>query len=85
MDLEAIWSHAVERHLQIPLSELDKYRAVLVIPALYRRSIIKHYISILLLHMGFGGCFVIQDHVAATFGAGLGTLIVAAASYQLAH
>lgn len=22
--------------------------------------------------MGFGGCFLIQDHVAATFGAGLG-------------
>lgn len=26
----------------------------------------------LLLKMGFGGCFLVQDHVAATFGAGLG-------------
>lgn len=26
----------------------------------------------ILLKMGFGGCFLVQDHVAATFGAGLG-------------
>ncbi len=31
--------------------------------------------SILLLNMGFSKAFVIQDHVAATFGAGLGNLI----------
>jgi hypothetical protein len=32
--------------LNIPISELPKYRAVLIIPALYRRSLIKHYLVI---------------------------------------
>ncbi|TRY78430.1 hypothetical protein TCAL_06903 [Tigriopus californicus] len=72
MDLKAIWSHVIKYRLHIPLSDLAAYRAVLVIPALYQRSLIKHYLSLMLLELGFGGCFVIQDHVAATFGAGLG-------------
>jgi actin-related protein 8 len=31
---------------------------------------------LLLTHLGFGGCFLLQDHVAATFGAGLGAACV---------
>lgn len=68
------------------------YKAVLVIPALYKRSLVKHFVSLLLLKyayvskvymfylilssIGFGGCFVVQDHVAATFGSGLAAACV---------
>ncbi len=45
-DLETIWRDAIENLLNIPISELPKYRAVLIIPALYRRSLIKHYLVI---------------------------------------
>jgi actin-related protein 8 len=71
-DLKAVWSWAIENRLCIPTSDLAKYRAVLIIPALYRRPLVKHLLSLLLNEMGFGGAFVVQDHVAATFGAGLG-------------
>ena len=47
-----------------------------MIPALYKRHLVKHLVSLLLLQLGFGGCFVVQDHVAATFGAGLAAACV---------
>eukprot|EP00092_Neocalanus_flemingeri_P004040 GFUD01004349.1.p1 GENE.GFUD01004349.1~~GFUD01004349.1.p1 ORF type:complete len:538 (+),score=120.50 GFUD01004349.1:322-1935(+) len=76
MDLQEIWSRSIETHLGIQSVDLRHYKAVLVIPTLYRRNTIKHYLSLLLLNMGFGGCFVVQDHVAATFGAGLAAACV---------
>ena len=74
-DLETIWSHAVENILGIPRQEFCNYKAVVVIPALYKRTFVKHYMSLALAQLGFGHAFVLQDHVAATFGAGLGTVI----------
>lgn len=76
VDLQEIWSRSIEKHLGIQCVDLKHYKAVLVIPALYKRSTIKHYLSLLLLNMGFAGCFVVQDHVAATFGAGLAAACV---------
>jgi len=76
LDLEAIWVNSIQHYLDIPHADLKHYRAVLVIPALYNRGVVKHLISLLLLNIGFGGCFVVQDHVAATFGAGLGAACV---------
>ena len=70
-DLETIWTHAI-KDLGIDRRDLGNYRAVLVIPALYKRPLIKHYMNLLLQKIGFGHAFVLQDHVAATFGAGLG-------------
>jgi actin-related protein 8 len=55
---------------------LKHYRAVLVIPDIYNRLFLKELVSLLLTHLGFGGCFLLQDHVAATFGAGLGAACV---------
>ena len=72
-DLESIWSYAVESLLRIPRNEFCHYKAVVVIPALYNRSFVKHYMSLALKQLGFSHAFVLQDHVAATFGAGLGT------------
>ncbi|KAK8750538.1 hypothetical protein OTU49_014891 [Cherax quadricarinatus] len=48
------------------------YRAVLIITDIYNRDHVKKLTNLLLNGLGFGGCFVLQDHVAATFGAGLG-------------
>ena len=47
-------------------------KAVVVIPALYKRPYVKHYMTLILTQIGFGQAFLLQDHVAATFGAGLG-------------
>ncbi len=49
---------------------------MLVIPDIYNRLYLKELVSLLLSHLGFGGCFLLQDHVAATFGAGLGAACV---------
>jgi len=76
VDLQEVWTRSIEKHLHISPADFKHFRVVLVIPCLYRRSTIKHYVSMLLLSMGFSGCFVVQDHVAATFGAGLGAACV---------
>ncbi|XP_068084307.1 actin-related protein 8 isoform X2 [Anabrus simplex] len=71
-NLETIWTYVIKNRLEIPLKDLRHYRAVLVIPDIYNRSYLKELTTLLLCKIGFGGCFLIQDHVAATFGAGLG-------------
>lgn len=48
------------------------YKAVLVVPDIYNRNHLRELMTLLLTKMGFGSCFLVQDHVAATFGAGLG-------------
>jgi len=60
LDLQAIWSDALQRELGLGLTDLGHYRAVLVIPALYNRGLVKHLVSLLLTTIGFGGCFVVQ-------------------------
>lgn len=71
-DLETIWSSILENHLKLSLSELGNYKAVLVIPDIYNRGYLREYCNLLMCRLGFGACFLVQDHVAATFGAGLG-------------
>lgn len=71
-DLETIWGHCISTVLNVPLKDLKFYRAVLIIPDIYNRDHVKKLTNLLLNGLGFGGCFVLQDHVAATFGAGLG-------------
>lgn len=71
-DLADIWEYVLKNKLEIDLNDLNQFKAVLVIPDIYNRSILKELTNLLLTKMGFGSCFLIQDHVAATFGAGLG-------------
>lgn len=71
-DLQAIWEHVLRRNLKIPLSDLYMYKAVLIVPDIYNRGHLRELMNLLLLRMGFGSCFLVQDHVGATFGAGLG-------------
>uniref|UniRef100_A0A182SRP2 Uncharacterized protein n=1 Tax=Anopheles maculatus TaxID=74869 RepID=A0A182SRP2_9DIPT len=71
-DLQTIWEHVLHTRLQIKPSEMKQYRAVLVIPDIYNRAHLREFVTLLLNQLGFGCCFLVQDHVAATFGAGLG-------------
>ncbi|XP_054261537.1 actin-related protein 8 isoform X2 [Macrosteles quadrilineatus] len=70
-DLQEIWSWVIIHKLNIPLTNLKHYRAVLVVPDIYNRLYLRELMTLLLNKMGFGSCFLLQDHVAATFGAGL--------------
>ena len=49
LDLEEIWTRSIERHLGVQVADMRQYKAVLVIPALYKRSLVKHFVSLLLL------------------------------------
>uniref|UniRef100_A0A8D8KQB3 Actin-related protein 8 n=1 Tax=Culex pipiens TaxID=7175 RepID=A0A8D8KQB3_CULPI len=71
-DLQAIWEHVLQQRLRVDLKQLRHYKAVLVIPDIYDRGHLKELTTLLLNRIGFGSCFLVQDHVAATFGAGVG-------------
>ena len=43
---------------------------------MYERTVLKHLVSVLLNDLGFGGCFLIQSDVAATFGSGVASACV---------
>ncbi|BES93070.1 actin-related protein 8 [Nesidiocoris tenuis] len=74
-DLQAIWSALIVEKLNIPVQEWKNFRAVLIIPVIYNRTYVREFVT-LLLDMGFASCFLLQDHVAAAFGAGLGSACV---------
>ncbi|GBP87875.1 Actin-related protein 8 [Eumeta japonica] len=75
-DMYTIWSSIIEHKLGIPLMELVKYRCVLLIPDIYNRSHLKYLMSLILKDLGFGHCFLVQESVGATFGAGIGSACV---------
>lgn len=70
-DLETIWLYILENHFAIAKKDLKLYKAVLVVPDIYNRTYLKELTTLLLSKMEFGSCFLVQDHVAATFGSGL--------------
>lgn len=70
--LERIWCHALEQKLAIPKRELGTYSAVLVVNDVYVRRHLREGMTLLLQRLGFQRCFLVQDSVAATYGAGLG-------------
>ncbi|XP_055716979.1 actin-related protein 8 [Phlebotomus papatasi] len=71
-DLQAIWEHVLLATMEIKTTDLSAYKCVLVIPDIYNRAYLRELVTLLLCRIGFGSCFLVQDHVAATFGAGLG-------------
>ncbi|XP_028438975.1 actin-related protein 8 isoform X2 [Perca flavescens] len=52
-DLETIWSHVIQKQLEIPLKDLKYYRCILLVPDIYNRQHIKEVVNMLLLNMGF--------------------------------
>ncbi|XP_037934661.1 actin-related protein 8-like [Teleopsis dalmanni] len=71
-NLEAIWLHVINDKMGITPKLLSQYNAVLVIPDVYNRSHLREMVTLLLQRLRFASCFLLQDHVSATFGAGLG-------------
>lgn len=70
-DLQQIWLSVLQCIMGISAKELSSYKAVLVVPDIYNHTHLKELTNLLLNKMKFGSCFLIQDHVAGTFGAGL--------------
>uniref|UniRef100_A0AAX7SJI0 Actin-related protein 8 n=1 Tax=Astatotilapia calliptera TaxID=8154 RepID=A0AAX7SJI0_ASTCA len=75
-DLETIWSHVIQKHLEIPLKDLKYYRCILLVPDIYNRQHIKEVVNMLLLNIGFSAIIVHQESVCATFGSGLSSACV---------
>ncbi|KAH8420235.1 hypothetical protein KR009_007941, partial [Drosophila setifemur] len=70
--LERIWAYALEVRLKIPLRELGTHCAVLVVNDVYVRRHLREMVTLLLQRLGFRRCFLVQDSVASTYGAGIG-------------
>ncbi|EDX02655.1 actin-related protein 8 isoform X1 [Drosophila yakuba] len=70
--LERIWSYALKERLKIPLRELGTHCAVLVVNDVYVRRYLREFMTLLLQRLGFRRCFLVQDSVASTYGAGIG-------------
>ncbi|XP_069506089.1 actin-related protein 8-like [Ambystoma mexicanum] len=75
-DLETIWSHVIQKCLEIPLKDLKYYRCILLVPDIYNRQHVKELVNMTLMKMGFSGIVVHQESVCATFGSGLGSACV---------
>ncbi|KAM4721654.1 actin-related protein 8 isoform 1-T4 [Rhinophrynus dorsalis] len=76
VDLESIWSHVIQKILEIPLKDLKYYRCILLIPDIYNRQHVKEMVNMILMKMGFSGVIVHQESVCATYGGGLSSACV---------
>ena len=59
-DLKTIWEYILTEKMNIPLKDLNHYRAVLIVPDIYNRQYLKELTTLMLCEMGFGGCFLLQ-------------------------
>lgn len=75
-NMRTVWTYLIERVLGVPSGDLYRYRCVLLVPDMYERRHLKYLMSLLLKDMGFGHCFLVQESVGATFGAGIGSACV---------
>uniref|UniRef100_A0A4W3GXH7 Actin-related protein 8 n=1 Tax=Callorhinchus milii TaxID=7868 RepID=A0A4W3GXH7_CALMI len=75
-DLEAIWTQAIQKFLEIPRKDLKYYRCILLIPDIYNKQHVKELMSLLLNKIGFSGVLVHQESICATFGSGLSSACV---------
>jgi len=69
-DLTRIWEHSISTVLGIKPANFSDYRVVLLIPAVYSRSHVKHMMTVLLDGLAFQAALPLQEDVAATFGSG---------------
>lgn len=57
-------SHFIQNNFQSicgPFSsDLNQYKAVLVVPDIYNRGHLRELMTLLLIKMGFGSCFLVQ-------------------------
>lgn len=65
-DLETIWLHVLQTHLNIEQKDLKSYKAVLIIPDVYNRTYIRELTTLVLIKIGFGSCFLVQVKFIST-------------------
>ncbi|XP_077134445.1 actin-related protein 8 [Ranitomeya variabilis] len=70
-DLEVIWTHVIQKFLEIQPKDLKYYRCILLIPDIYNRQHVKEMVNMILTKMGFSGVIVHQESVLAVYGSGL--------------
>ncbi|KAM5148377.1 actin-related protein 8 isoform 2-T2 [Mantella aurantiaca] len=75
-DLETIWSHVLQKILEVQLKDLKYYRCILLIPDIYNRQHVKEMVNMVLMKMGFSGVIVLQESVCAVYGSGLSSACV---------
>ncbi|TPX62901.1 hypothetical protein PhCBS80983_g00058 [Powellomyces hirtus] len=75
-DMQTIWTESIESELEIPRKEFPSYNVVWVVPDLFSKVHLREAITMLLQEMCFRGVTVLQESVAATFGAGITTACV---------
>lgn len=69
-DLDHIVSESLQKAFEIDKKELASHKAILVIPDLYDKVYVETWVDVLFKMVGFGRVGIIQESVAATFGAG---------------
>lgn len=70
-DLERIIEHTLSRKLRVPRERFDRISVVLLIPDLFYRYQIRALVDLLLRTLGFRSIFLLQESVAALYGAGV--------------
>jgi actin-related protein 8 len=73
-DLEKIWRHTLITKLGVQLSEkkdFSRCAIVLVVPDLFDRQEVRHFLTILVTNLHFKAVLIYQESVCATFGSGL--------------
>ena len=66
-DLETLWGTAIEIFLDIPVRDLNYYRAVLLIPDIFNRNHVKLLIDVLLNQLKFS-CVIVNQVCIFTSG-----------------
>lgn len=74
-DLANLVNYGLQK-LEIEKSQVGDYRCILIIPDLYDKMIVETWIDVLFKLVGIGRVGVIQESLAASFGAGTSTACV---------
>jgi actin-related protein 8 len=69
-DIQIIIEEGIKNELGLEKKELVNYRAVLVVPDLYERNYVTDMVELLMKEIRFAECCIIQESLAASFGAG---------------
>ncbi|GAA6008824.1 uncharacterized protein JCM10292_004683, partial [Rhodotorula paludigena] len=75
-DVQAIYTHTLRDELGIEAEDIPDYGVIFLIPDLYDEVYVREMSELLLRTMGFKQLCLIQESVAATFGAGLSSACV---------
>lgn len=70
-DLEAIWTHVLEKELKVNKKDLKRYSVVLVIPDMFDKATVLHMIDVLITRLEFAAFNIMLEGTCAAFGAGV--------------